>query len=481
MDTGRRLPSEPREEGAGETDTKFGNETQHTHPLFQRGGPKGVIEGENMTREQKKNLRAAYRTVSRDPFPSELTVTIGTGKLHFRKRSWKITDEEGKETERGLRYGENPGQPAALFELVASDFEIEGVEFVRPGAGLIGSLSEENMLRFGKHPGKINLTDIDSAVLVLRYLTESPACAIMKHNNPCAVALGGDAASALERAWRADPLAAFGGAVVMNRPVTKEAASFVQNVFVEVVAAPEYEEGAVEILGRRKNLRVIRLARLGDLDEISEVRFLDFTSCVDGSIIVQLSAVNTIREREDFLPARAVKEGREVTPKRAPTAEEYEDMIFGWAVEQGVISNSVLFAKNKATVAIGAGGQDRVGVVKQAISKAFDRLKDRLALDKYGVLFFELELEVKRGVRAESQAREIEEEARGRLGDLPGSVLVSDAFFPRRDGIDLALEVGVTAVCHPGGSIRDWEGIEAVNEADPPAAMVFTGQRAFRH
>jgi phosphoribosylaminoimidazolecarboxamide formyltransferase/IMP cyclohydrolase len=428
-----------------------------------------------------KNLRADYRTIADDPFPAELTLTLGTQRLHFRKRTWRIRAAGGTVEERGLRYGENPGQPAALYEPVASELAIPGVTLLAPGAGLVGSITEENLIQFGKHPGKTNLTDVDSAILVLRYLTEGPACAIMKHNNPCAVARGEDAAAAVTRAYRADPLAAFGGCVVLNRPLSREAASFLSTVFIEVLACPDYEEGALAALEKKRSLRIIRLPRLGELGALEGVRSLHVTSLTDGSLIVQLSPVNTVTRPEDFLPAEAEQDGAVVRPRREPTDCEYADMLFGWAVEHGVISNSVLFARDGATVAIGAGGQDRVGVVKQAIAKAYDRLRDRLALDRHGVLFFELDLAVRRGEHPQSAAEEIEEAARARRGDLPGSVLVSDAFFPRRDGIDLALEAGATAVCHPGGSLRDAEGIEAVNETHPPAAMVFTGRRIFRH
>ncbi len=432
-------------------------------------------------RKNGKELRRQYQTILEDPFPEEMVIQLGLQKLRLRKRTWRVQTESGEVVARGLRYGDNPDQPAALFVLESSDLDLKGIKLIQPHAGLVGSLREENLLQFGKHPGKTNLTDIDSALLVLRYLTDGPACAIMKHNNPCAVATAGGTAEAVKRAYDADPIAAFGGVVVVNRPVDKQTAEFLSSVYIEVLAAPEYEAGSVEILRNRKNLRLVCMPRLGDLSGLADLRFLDFKSLSDGSLIVQLSAVNRIRSKEDFLPARAVKEGREITPRRSPTDQEYRDMLFGWAVQQGVISNSVLFAKNGATVAIGAGGQDRVGVVKLAIGKAFDRLRDRLSLKKFGRLFFELELAARRGEVQKQDLQQIEQEVQERRGDLPGSVLVSDAFFPRRDGIDLALQAGATAVCHPGGSIRDWEGIEAVNEADPPAAMVFTGQRAFRH
>ena len=134
------------------------------------------------------DLRSVYRTILDDPFPRTLEITLGTQRLSLRKRTWK-TAEEGKAVEHGLRYGDNPGQPAALYELAESTLDVPGAALIRPGLGLASSIAEEQILSFGKHPGKTNLTDLDSAVLILRYLADAPACAIMKHNNPCGVAL----------------------------------------------------------------------------------------------------------------------------------------------------------------------------------------------------------------------------------------------------------------------------------------------------
>ena len=426
------------------------------------------------------DLRSVYRTILDDPFPRTLEITLGTQRLSLRKRTWK-TAEEGKAVEHGLRYGDNPGQPAALYELAESTLDVHGAALIRPGLGLASSIAEEQILSFGKHPGKTNLTDLDSAVLILRYLADAPACAIMKHNNPCGVARADDVLTAVRNAYWGDPLAAFGGCVAVNRPLTREAAEFLAEVFIEVIACPDYEEGALAALERKQNLRIFKLPRLGALEALADLRCLQLTSLIDGGLIVQLSLANPIKGPRDFLPA--VCESKGVTHKaaREPTPREYRDLVFAWAVEQGVISNSVLFAKNDATVSVGAGGQDRVGVVKQAIAKAFDRERDRLALARRKKLFFELELAAARGEMPRAEVEAIIAEAGERGGGLRGSVLASDAFFPRRDGVDLAIAAGVSAICHPGGSVRDWESIQAVNEADPQVAMVFTGQRAFRH
>ena len=249
-----------------------------------------------------------------------------------------------------------------------------------------------------------------------------------------------------------------------------------------MVAAPEYEEGAVEILRKRKNLRIIRIKRIDKLEEYWGKRVVEFKSLMDGGIIVQQSQVNKVRSKDDLKPAVGKKpDGSEVRCKREPTEREIEDMIFGWAVEIGVTSNSVLFVKDLCTVAIGTGEQDRVGVTEIAIFKAYVKYADLLCFDRYGIPYKQLELEIRKGERPEAQKIEIDEETKAARAGLPGSVMVSDAFFPFRDAVDVAIKEGISAIIQPGGSLRDWESIEACNEADPPVAMVFTGQRVFKH
>ena len=187
------------------------------------------------------DLKKMYRTVMDDHFPPEMTISFGDQTLVYRKRAWKIS-ENGETIEKGLRYGENPGQEAALYELVGGGLKLGDCEFIRPGLGLAGALGEENLLQFGKHPGKTNLTDLDNAANILRYLEDRPACAIMKHNNPSGVAYGDSAAEAYDRANAADRLAAFGGAAVLNVPLTRATAEMMKDNYLELVAAPEYEE-----------------------------------------------------------------------------------------------------------------------------------------------------------------------------------------------------------------------------------------------
>ena len=427
-------------------------------------------------------IRKAYRTVMEDHFPQEMSITLGSERLLFRKRTWRIQDPDlGELLEKGLRYGENPGQEAALYEWVGGNLSLGGAQWLEPGKGLVSAVSDEDLLQGGKHPGKINLTDVDRALQILRFLNKGPAAAIMKHNNPSGVAYGDSLQEAYERAFMADRIAAFGGALVVNRAVDQATAEAIASQYLEVVAAPEYEEGTLEVLGKRKNLRILRIPRMDRLEEYAGVRFLEFTSLLDGGIILQQSALNAIRSAGDLKPAVAQHKGKEFKPRREPTPGELEDIVFGWAVEQGVTSNSVLFAKQGATVAIGTGEQDRVGVAEIAIFKAYTKFKDGLCYKRHGMPYKTLEADVASGKRDRSLLEEIEEETLRQKAGLKGAIMVSDAFFPFRDGVDVAIAQGVTAIAHPGGSERDYESIQACNEAQPPAAMVFTGQRAFKH
>jgi phosphoribosylaminoimidazolecarboxamide formyltransferase/IMP cyclohydrolase len=423
-----------------------------------------------------KNIKEMYKTVVKDPFPSEMTITLGDQVLKFARRSWVIEGEE-----KGLRYGENPDQPAALFELVEGGLELGGVKFRSSGSGLVSSLKEENIIQSGKHPGKINLTDVDNGINILQYLTAKPAAVILKHNNPCGAAWSEQGLEeALNKAYFADRIAAFGGAVVVNRPLSKECAKFLTRYYFEVVAAPSYEEGAVEVLKTKKNLRILEIPGLGELEKLVNTPFLDLKSLVDGGIIAQFSFRNKILSPDDFIPASAEKNGQ-VVMARKPDQREMDDLLFAWAVESGVTSNSVIFARNGQTVAIGTGEQDRVGCVELTIHKAYTKYADNLAFNEHGISLYELKLKAKNDTQAASALKEIQEKTKANKGGLPGSVMVSDGFFPFRDGVDVAIEEGITAIAQPGGSIRDFEVIQAVNEAEPQVAMVFTGQRSFKH
>jgi phosphoribosylaminoimidazolecarboxamide formyltransferase/IMP cyclohydrolase len=427
------------------------------------------------------DIKKMYSTILGDHFPMEMTISFGDQQLVYRKRTWKIAQEDGSFSERGIRYGENPDQEAALYELVNGNLSLGDCAFIEPGNGLVSAVTAADMLQVGKHPGKINLTDIDNGLNILKYLMDRPAAVILKHNNPCGAAYGSSLANAFDRANRADRIAAFGGAVVLNRSCDTETATLLAENYLEVVCAPEFEEGSLEIISRRANLRVIKVARIDRLADFERYRFIDFKSLIDGGIIAQQSAVNLIRSAADLKPATAVWKGREYRCDREPTSQELDDMIFGWAIEHGVTSNSVLYVKDGCTVGIGTGEQDRVGVAEIAVHKAYIKYADLLSFDQCTLSYADLEMAVASGERAPAEKEEIDAQVRSERAGLPGSVMISDAFFPFRDGADVGIKQGVGAILQAGGSMRDFETIEACNEAEPKVAMKFTGQRSFKH
>ncbi len=427
------------------------------------------------------DIKKMYTNILGDSFPMEMTISFGDQTLVYRKRTWKITMEDGTTEERGLRYGENPDQEAALYELVNGNLVLGDCKFIEPGNALVSGITVEDMLQVGKHPGKINLTDVDNGLNILKYLVDRPAAIILKHNNPCGAAVGESLADAYNRANRADRIAAFGGAVVMSRPVDRETAELMAENYLEVVCAPDYEEGTLEILAARKNLRVIRMDAIHRLADFEKYRFVDFKSLIDGGIIVQQSAVNSIRSASDLKPAVATWKGKEYRCRREPDQREIDDMIFGWAVEHGVTSNSVIYVKNGCTTGIGTGEQDRVGVAEIAVHKAYIKYADITCFDRFGIPYADLALEVEQGKRDRADKEEIDAKVKADRGGLPGSVMISDAFFPFRDAADVGIREGISAILQAGGSMRDYASIEACNEAEPPVAMMFTGQRSFKH
>ena len=428
------------------------------------------------------DLKKMYRTVMDDHFPPQITISIGDQVLVYRKRTWKIPDDKsGELIEKGLRYGENPGQEAALYELVNGNLVLGGCRFIEPGRGLVSAITEQDMIQSGKHPGKINLTDIDNALNIMKYLSEGAAVVIVKHNNPCGVAYGSTLSGAYQKANMADRIAAFGGCAVFNRPVDQATAELISQNYLEVVAAPDYEEGVVPILAKRASLRIVAISRIDNLSSYSEARFVDFKSLIDGGMILQQSPLNRIKSSTDFTLAGTEYEGKRYTIEREPTQEEYADMLFGWQVEQGITSNSVIYVKDGVTVGIGTGEQDRVGVAEIAIYKAYTKYADALCFERHGMPLKDLELLVRKGEKDQGLLIDIDAETKENMGGLIGSTMVSDAFFPFRDGVDVAIKEGITAIVQPGGSLRDFEVIQACNEADPQVTMVFTGQRAFKH
>jgi len=414
-----------------------------------------------------KDLKKMYRTLVDEHFPSRMEVHFVEGDtrqtLIYEKVLWTVD-----EVARGLRYGENPGQEAALYRLVNGNLVLGETRSIRPGRYLV---SDMELLQSGKHPGKTNLTDADNALNILRYFTERPTAVIVKHNNPCAVAQADTPEAAYERANMADRVAAFGGCIALNRPVDKATAQAVAAQYAEVIVAPDFEEGAFGLLASRKNLRVIRIDNMTRLTSYVGERVVEFKTLMDGGIVAQWSFVPRTLKKEDCLPAECTHGGKTYRVARQPTADEYADMLFGWLVESGITSNSVIYVKDRVTVGIGTGEQDRVGVAEIARDKAYRKLADRYCFEELRIGFNDLkDLE---------RRRSIEERVRRENGGLRGAAMVSDAFFPFRDGVDVGLREGVRAVIQPGGSENDYQAIEACNEAG--AAMVFTGQRSFKH
>ncbi len=422
------------------------------------------------------DLKKMYHTLNRDSFPADLTLTVGEQTIRYAKKTWNIGGEQ-----KGLRYGENPDQPAALYEVVESSFVMDGVAFQRGQHKLVSALTEDNLIQSGKHPGKINLTDVDNGINMLQYLTAKPSAIILKHNNPCGAAWSEDGLfTALTRAFAADRIAAFGGTIVVNRALDKACAEFINSSYFEVIAAPDFDADALAVLTTKKNLRIIRIPALAELEKMTGTPFLDIKSLVDGGLIIQASFRNRILTEEDFLPAETVKDGTTYIARK-PGTREADDLLFAWAVEAGVTSNSIIFARDGATVSIGTGEQDRVGCVELTIQKAYTKYADKLAFERHEMSLYELKQKALADKELAASLAEILARTEMDKGGLPGTVLVSDGFFPFRDGVELAIAQGVTAIAQPGGSIRDWEIIQAVNSATPQVAMVFTGQRSFKH
>jgi len=414
------------------------------------------------------DLKKMYRTIVKDQFPAQMEISFVEGgqrqTLFYEKVMWDI-DGVGQ----GLRYGENPGQEAALYRLVNGNLVLGETRMLMPGNYLA---SDIELLQSGKHPGKTNLTDADNALNILRYFIDTPTTVIVKHNNPCGVAQADNLEEAYRKAYMADRVAAFGGCIAVNRSVDRATAEAVVNQYAEVVVAPDFEEGVMEILGTKQNLRVVKIDNIARLQNFVGQRCVEFKSLIDGGIIAQWSFDPVTRTQDDLKLAACEYKGRDYKIERAPTDAECRDLLFGWLVESGVTSNSVIYVKDGVTVGIGTGEQDRVGVAEIARDKAYRKLADRYCFTAHGLPYNELKEDDER--RTAIDARVAKEK-----GGLVGAAMVSDAFFPFRDGVDVGLKEGVTAVVQPGGSNNDYQSIQACNEAG--ATMVYTGQRSFKH
>ena len=414
-----------------------------------------------------EDLKKMYRTIMDDQFPPKMEISFIDDKnrqtLFYEKVTWTIDD-----VQKGLRYGENPGQEAALYRLVNGNLVLGETQIIQPGQYLA---SDIELLQSGKHPGKTNLTDADNSLNILRYFTDKPGAVIVKHNNPCGVALADTLEQAYLKANIADRVAAFGGCIALNRAVDKATAEAIVQQYAEVVVAPDFEAGVMDIFAAKKNLRVIKIGNIERLQSFVGQRCVEFKSLIDGGIVAQWSFVPASRSREDLTLAETEYKGQVYKINRPPTDREYEDLLFGWLVESGITSNSVIYVKDLVTVGIGTGEQDRVGVAEIARDKAYRKLADRYCFESLGIPYNELKDAAKKA--------EFDERVAAEKGGLIGAAMVSDAFFPFRYGVDVGIREGITAVIQPGGSGNDYQSIEACNEAD--VTMVYTGQRSFKH
>jgi phosphoribosylaminoimidazolecarboxamide formyltransferase/IMP cyclohydrolase len=302
-----------------------------------------------------------------------------------------------------LRYGENPHQSAALY---------------RDTEAVAGSLASYRQVQ-GKELSYNNIADADAAWECVKQFDE-PACVIIKHANPCGVAVAPSLRGAYDKAFATDPLSAFGGILAFNRPLERLTAEALSRQFAEMVIAPRIEPDALQVLGAKANLRVLEvpLAR--------EQQAHDYKR-IGGGLLVQ-SADSRMVERREL----------RVVTRKTPSDAQWADLAFAWRVAKFVKSNAIVFARERATLGIGAGQMSRVDSVRIAALKA--------------------------------QAAKL---------SLAGSAVASDAFFPFRDGVDVLAQAGAAAVIQPGGSVRDEEVIAAADEHG--IAMVFTGVRHFRH
>ena len=414
-----------------------------------------------------QDLKKMYKTIMDDSFPPKMEVSFVAENrrqtLFYEKVSWTIDN-----VQKGLRYGENPGQEAALYKLTNGNLVLGETETIQPGQYLA---SDIELLQSGKHPGKTNLTDADNALNILRYFNDQPTAVIVKHNNPCGVARAESLKEAYNKANMADRVAAFGGCIALNRAVDTTTAEAISKQYSEVVVAPDFEEGAMDIFAKKKNLRVIRITNIDRLNAFIGKRCVEFKSLIDGGLITQWSFVPKAHSKADLVLASSQYKGTTYTIDREPTQKEYDDMLFGWLVEAGITSNSVIYVKDQVTVGIGTGEQDRVGVAEIARDKAYRKLADRYCFEDLGVPYNEL--------KDTDQKAEIDRRVFEEKGGLIDAAMVSDAFFPFRDGVDVGIKEGISSIIQPGGSGNDYQSIEACNEAD--ITMVYTGQRSFKH
>jgi phosphoribosylaminoimidazolecarboxamide formyltransferase/IMP cyclohydrolase len=403
------------------------------------------IGGPSMVRSAAKNHRFVAICVDPDDYPqllATLEANDGTTSLGFRKylaakafaataaydsaiASWFAFADQGQMfpdtlpltlVNRGdeLRYGENPHQKAALY---------------LPAGPHVRGVAQAEQVQ-GKALSYNNFNDADAALeLVSEFRGGGPACVIVKHANPCGVAVAGSLVEAYESAFACDTVSAFGGIIAVNRPIDEAAAEAMTRIFTEVVIAPDADEAARAVFARKKNLRLLLTGELPD-------------PARPGLALKSIAGGYLLQSRD---AGRIARDQLKTVTRRQPTERELEDCLFAWTVAKHVKSNAIVYARDGATAGIGAGQMNRLESARIAAWKARD------AAEKAGW----------------AEARTI------------GSAVASDAFFPFADGLLAAVEAGATAVIQPGGSIRDDEVIAAADEAG--LAMVFTGIRHFRH
>ena len=329
--------------------------------------------------------------------------SLNTDKSHQNRQKYPQILNLQFEKVQDMRYGENPHQSAAFYR-----------EKDMPSGALAGYKQFQ-----GKELSYNNIADADAAWECVKSF-EEPACVIIKHANPCGVAVGKDLKEAYLKALQTDPQAAFGGIIAFNRELDVDAAEEVANLFVEVLIAPHFTEAAKAVFNRKKNLRLLEIPMGSQANNYEMKR-------VGGGLLVQSADT-----------AKAMADKLKVVTKVAPTQQQIDDMLFAYKIVKFVKSNAIVFCGNGMTLGIGAGQVSRVDSARAATMKA----------------------------------------AQAGLS-LEGSVVASDAFFPFRDGLDIAAEAGAKAVIQPGGSVRDQEVIDAADEHG--IAMAFTAIRHFRH
>lgn len=316
-----------------------------------------------------------------ETFPESMTITFD-----------KVQD---------LRYGENPHQRAAFYKGMNPQY----------------SLANATQLH-GKELSYNNIQDGNAAIEILKDFSDSPAAVGLKHMNPCGVGIGKTINEAWDKAYEADPVSIFGGIVALNRPVDKELAEKLSKIFLEIIIAPAFDADALEILERKKNIRLMVLDTT-----LEPNNNLKYTNVSDGLLV------------QDMDTHQVKAEDLKCVTNRKPTPEEIEQLLFGWKVVKHVKSNAIVLVKDNMTIGVGAGQMNRVGTAKIAIEQAGEKAR--------------------------------------------GSIMASDAFFPMPDTVEEAAKAGVTAIIQPGGSIRDQDSIDACNQYG--IAMVTTGVRHFKH